>query len=167
MNQSKEGSLVVMAPVASVTNASKYMSFDARGFKQANICVLVAAHTTTTAVVTGLKISEHDTTTSASSQTDIAALCASNTTSTSAVNAIPAGAIQGLGGIITEFQIDLRGRKRYIGLTITTDTVATAVVAAVARLTGSEDSSDTATEKSVPLNLAGTTIVSCQQIIAG
>lgn len=167
MIQANEGSLVALPPVASVTNASKYMSFDKSEFDQANIMVICGTHTTTTAVVTGLKISESDTVTSASSMTDIAALCASNTTSTSAVNAIPAGSIQGLGGIITEFQLDLRKRKKYVGLTIATDTVATAVVSAIARLTRSKQSSDSAAQKSLPLNLAATAVVGCQQIIAG
>lgn len=167
MINANEGSLVVLSPVASATNASKYMSFDKREFDQANIYVICGTHTTTTAVVTGLKISESDTITSASSMTDIAALCASNTTSTSAVNSIPAGSVQGLGGIITEFQLDLRKRKRYVGLSVVTATDVTAIVSAIARLTRSKQSSDTAAQKSLPLNLVDTNVVGCQQVIAG
>ena len=166
MKHANNGSLVMLPPAATATNASKYMSFKSEGFGQANIMVAIGTHTTTTAVVTGLKISESDTVTSASSMTDIAALCASNTTSTSAVNAVPAGAVQGLGAIV-EFQLDLLKRKKYIGLTITADTAATAVVAAIARLTRGKKSSDTAAEKSLPLNLASTAAVGCAQIIAG
>jgi len=167
MITSNEGSLVVLPMAATTTNASQYASFDTKGFDYANIYVLIGTHTTTTAVVTGLKISEHSSTTSASSMTDIAALCCSDTTSTSAVNALPAGAVQGLGGIVTEFQIDLRARERYLGITVNAATNQTAITGAVARLTRSAESSDSATEKSLPLNLASTAVVSCMQVVTG
>jgi len=167
MKHSDEGSLVILTSVASLTNATNYASFDTKGFDQANIYTILGTGNTQTAVVTGLKISEHDTTTSASSMTDIAALCCSNTTSTSAVNSLPAAATQGKGGIVTEFQIDLRKRKRYVGLTITSDTVQTAVLSAVARLTRSAESSDTAAEKSLPINLGATSAVGCMQVVNG
>jgi ABC-type thiamin/hydroxymethylpyrimidine transport system permease subunit len=166
MIEANQGSMVLMPPAATATNASQYASFKRDGHDQANIMVIIGTHTTTTAVVTGLKISESDTVTSASSMTDIAALCASNTTSTSAVNSVPAGAVQGLGAIV-EFQIDLRKRKKYIGISVLADTVATAVIAVLARLTRSKESADTAAQKSLPLNLAATSVVSCAQIIAG
>ncbi len=157
---------VILNPVASVTNASKYLSFDRGGYDYLTLDVILGTGNTQTAVVTGLKISESDTVTSASSMTDIAALCCSNTTSTSAVNAVPGAAYQGLGGIVMEFQIDLKARKRYIGLTIATDTVQTAVVAAVARLTRGTESRDTAAQQSVVLNKADTAAIGCMQIVA-
>ena len=166
MIQSNDCAMVVMPPAATATNATQRMSFDMRGFGRANIQVLIGTHTTTTAVVTGLKISEDDTVTSASSMTDIAALCCSNTTSTSAVNAVPAGSVQGLGTIV-EFQLDLRKRKRYVGLSVLVDTVATAIVGAIARLTKSSESKDSAAQKSLPLNLASTAVVGCAQVVAG
>lgn len=159
-------SLVLLPPAATATNASKTFSFDRSGFDQANVYVIIGTHTTTTAVVTGVKISESDTVTSPSSMTDIASLCASNTTSTSAVNAVPAGSVQGLGTVM-EFQIDLRKRKKYIGGTITADTVATAVVSVLALLSRSGESKDTTTKKSLPLNLGSTSTVGCASLIAG
>jgi ABC-type thiamin/hydroxymethylpyrimidine transport system permease subunit len=167
MINANEGAMVILPPAATLTNATQSMSFDRAGFDQANIMVIVGTHTTTTAVITGLKIAESDTITSATSMTDIAALCASNTTSTSAVNAIPIGAIQGLGGVITEFQIDLRKRKKYVGLMIAADTVATAIASVIVRLTRGGTSKDTAAQKSLPLNLASTAVVSCMQVVAG
>ena len=166
MISANDGSMVVLSPVASLTNATNYLSFDTSGFDYANIAVLVGTHLTTTAVVTGLQIGESDTITSPSSMTAITALGCSNTTSTSNVNSLPAATVQGLGGVITEFQIDLRKRKKYVGLSINSDTVVTAVVAAIARLSRPEQSSDTAAEKSLPLNLSGTAVVSCQQIVS-
>lgn len=166
MKSNNAEAFVVLPPAATATNATQTMSFDRAGFDQANIMVVIGTHTTTTAVVTGIKIAEHDTTTSATSMTDIAALCASNTTSTSAVNAVPAGSKQGLGAIV-EFQVDLRKRKRYIGVVITADTVATAVTSVIARLSRSAESKDTAALKSLPLNLAATNVIGCTSLIAG
>jgi ABC-type thiamin/hydroxymethylpyrimidine transport system permease subunit len=165
MRNVDNASLVLLPPAATATNATKYFSFDRAGFDQANIFVVIGTHTTTTAVVTGVKISESDTLTSASSMTDIAALCASNTTSTSAVNAVPAGSVQGLGAVM-EFQLDLRKRKRYVGGSITADTVATAVVSVLALLSRSGESKDSTTTKSLPLNLANTNTVGCASLIA-
>ncbi len=158
---------VILSPVATVTNASNYLSFDRGGYDYLTLDVILGTGNTQTAVVTGLKISESDTITSASSMTDIAALCCSNTTSTSAVNAVPGAAYQGLAGIVAQFQVDLKSRKRYIGLTITTDTVQTAVVAAVATLWRGTESADTAAKKSVVLNKAATTVIGCMQVVTG
>ncbi len=167
MNEANEGAMVVLPPAATATNATQTFSFDRTGFDHANIMVIVGTHTTTTAAITGLKIAESDTITSATSMTDIAALCCSNTTSTSAVNSIPAGSVQGLGGVITEFQIDLRKRKKYIGGVIAADTVATAIMAVLCRLTRSGESKDSATLKSLPLNKAATNVVGCMQVVTG
>lgn len=158
---------VVLSPVASATNADTVFSFDRGGYDRLNLEVLVGTHVTTTAVITGLQIVEHSSTTSASSMTAIAALCASDTTSTSAVNSLPNGASQGVGGIVTEFQLDLAARERYVGLIINTATDQTAVVSAIARLSRGDESRDTAAQKVERTNLAATSVSGCMQIIAG
>lgn len=158
---------VVLAPVATATNADTAFSFDRGGYDRLNLEVIVGTHVTTTAVVTGLQILHHSSTTSASSMTAIAALCASNTTSTAAVNSLPAGTAQGLGGIVMEFQIDLAARERYIGLVISAATDQTAIVGAIARLSRGDESRDTAAEKVQRTNLAATNVSGCMQIIQG
>ena len=80
---------------------------------------------------------------------------------------MPAGTVQGLGGGICEFQIDLRGRERYLGLSFLVNSVQTAQIAAIARLTRSKESSDTAAEKSLPLNLVDLTGVSTMLVVNG
>ena len=172
MIQSNEGSLVILPPAASLTNATQRMSFDRDGFDQANVYVISGTQATQTAVITGITVGDHDTDTSASNMTAIGALTCSNTTSTAAINAIPAVAYQKLGGIVTEFQIDLRKRKRYIGISVHADTVVTAVISAVARLTRAAENLGTnlttiAAYKSLPLNKAATAVIGCMQVVAG
>lgn len=163
---SNEGSLVIMPPAAIVSAATQRMSFDRSVFDYANIDVMAGAHNTQTAVITGITLAESDTVTSASSMTAIGSISVSNTTAATAINAIPGIATVGLGGIITSFQLDLRKRKKYIGVSVhvhATNTY-TAVVGAIARLTRSSESKDSAAQKSLPLNLADTAAVSCMQI---
>ena len=170
MKRSDEGSLVVVPPYISVTNATSYLSFDTRGFDAANIYVFCGTHTSTSAVFTSVRVAEHDTTTSASAMTQINALSSSTATAATYDNALPTGAKQGLGGIVQELQIDLRGRKRYLGLSFGVDTVNTAYVGAIARLTRSKESSDTAAEKSLPVPLqagADTNAIGSMQVITG
>jgi hypothetical protein len=167
MKRSDEGSLVVMSPLSSVTNVTNYLSFDRRGFDQANVYVLVGTHDTQTAVFEGLRVAHHSSTTSASSMTAIAALSVSATSSASYAQTMPIGAVQGLGGCIAEFQIDLRGRERYIGLSFLVNSVQTAQIAAIAKLSRSKESSDTAAEKSLPLNLVDLTGVGTMLVVNG
>ena len=150
---SNEGSLVVVPPYLSETNATSYLSFDSRGWDYANIWVLCGTHTSTTAVFSSIRVAEHDTVTSASSMTQINSLSSSTATSATYDNALPTGAYQGLGGVVAEIQVDLRGRKRYLGVSFGVATNNTAYVGAIARLTRSKNSSDTAAEKSLPLPL--------------
>lgn len=175
MNPSNEGSNVEMLPVAAVTTVSTVNSivFCRDNFDYANILVKVGTGNTQTAVITGIAVAESDTVTSSvTSMTNVPSLCCSNTTSTAAINALPVAAVQGVGGTITEFQIDLRKRKRYIGVRIHTDTVQTALVWAEAYLTRAKEYLGTnlaaiAAQHSLPLNLANTAVVGCMQIVAG
>ena len=150
---SNEGSLVVVPPYLSVTNATSYLSFDSRGWDYANIYVFCGTHTSTTAVFSSIRVAEHDTTTSASSMTQINALSSSTATAATYDNALPTGANQGKGGVVQEIQVDLRGRKRFLGISFGVATNNTAYVGAIARLTRSKNSSDTAAEKSLPIPL--------------
>jgi len=157
MIPSNEGSLVIMPPALAVSNQTQRMSFDRSGFDYANIEVIAGAHNTQTAVITGIVVAEADAVTSASSMTAISGLS----------TAVPAIAIVGLGGVVTAFQLDLRKRKKYIGVSVhihATNTY-TAVIGAIARLTREAESKITAAQKSLPLNLASTAVVSCMQIL--
>jgi hypothetical protein len=170
MIKSNDGSLVVCPPYISVTNATNYLSFDTRGYDYANVYIFCGTHTSTTAVFDQIRVAEHDTTTSASSMTQINALSSSTATSATYDNTLPTGANQGLGGIVQELQIDLRGRKRYLGITLGVVTNNTAYVGAIARLSRAAESADTAAEKSLPVPLqAGvdTNAIGCMQVVTG
>ncbi len=164
-----EGKMVTKSALAT-TNATAYhrLSFDKSGHDRANILVAIGSHDSATQGITELLISDSDTITSASSMTDIAALCSATETSTAASNVLPAAAVQALGGILTELQIDLRKRKRYIGVEVKSTAVAAGMpVAVIARLTDSKEASaDSAAEKA-GLDLAATNVSGCMAVING
>jgi hypothetical protein len=169
MIYSQEGRKVVMPPAASATNATLSMSFDkvdAYGVPadHAQIDILVGAHATTTTVIETLKLSESDTLTSPSSMTDIVAFTGGTATSSSVGFVIPVVTTAGLGGGIT-FNVDLRKRKKYIGLSIA-GTSATAVFGAVATLTRGKESADSATQKK-GVNYGATSASSCMTVVNG
>jgi hypothetical protein len=76
----------------------------------------------------------------------IVALTGGTATSTSAGFVIPTQATMENGGKVIDFQLDLRKRKRYVKLVMTPGQ--TAVLAPSAKLTRSETSADSVTEKS-------------------
>jgi hypothetical protein len=167
---SNEGSIVIMPSQAVTTNATaeKYMSFDTKGYDYCNLFILVGTCTTTTAAFTGIEIAESDTVTSASSMTNITALVCSDTTSTSAPNALAAGATQGLGGCLGAFQLDLRARKRYLGVTVSCAAHTNAPqVTGLALLGKASETAETAAAKSLPLQLANTAVVGCMLLVTG
>ena len=168
MIDANEGKLVNMNALAT-TNATAYqrMSFDAKEHDQLNLCIACGSHDSATQGITEILASESDTVTSASSMVDIAALCSATETSTSASNTLPAAAVMALGGIVTELQIDLRKRKRYIGVEVKTAAVAAGLpVSVIGRLTRSEQSADSAAQKA-GVDLADTNYNGCMAVVNG
>lgn len=166
MISSNEGKLVNMITMAT-TNATalKAMSFDTLGADTLNLYVACGSHDSATQGITAITISESDTVTSASSMTDIVALSSATATSTSAANALPDAATMAKGGIVTEFQIDLRKRKRYLGVELTTG-AAGMPISVIGRLSRSGQSCDTAAEKA-GIDLADTSYSGCMAVVAG
>lgn len=168
MISSNEGKLVNMNALAT-TNATalKAMSFDTLGADTLNLYVACGSHNSATQGITAITISESDTVTSASSMTDIASLSSATAASTSAANVLPDAATMAEGGIVTEFQIDLRKRKRYMGVEVTTGAVAAGMpISVIGRLSRSGQSCDTAAEKA-GIDLADTSYSGCMAVVAG
>lgn len=151
---------VATIPASVATNATQSMSFDTSGYDFANVKVLCSTNATTSAVFSTLKWSESDTVTSPSSQTDIVALTGGTATSTSVGFVLPTSGITG-GGVAVEFQIDLRKRKKYLGVQATPGQALT--VGIVADL-DKDQSADTTTTKAES-NLVATAISSCAKIV--
>jgi len=152
-----------MPAATTATNATQSMVIDTKGYDQANIYVNIGTHATNGTTLQTLKVTESDTATSISSQSAIVALTGGTATSTSVGFVIPTVATAGPGTIV-EFQIDCRKRKRYLGLQITPGAT-TVNVGAIARLTRSKSSADSATEKSPSTNLSYTGATSCLKVV--
>lgn len=163
MIPANEGASVGLPPASIATNGALALSFDSKGYDQANITIDVATCGTDSVAFSTLRITESDTVTVASSMSGIVALTGGTATSTSAGFVVPTPATMENGGRAIEFQIDLRKRKRYIGL-YATNTEQALVMAAHARLTRSEKSADSATERAVT-NMENTDAVSVSQIV--
>ena len=155
-------------PVATVaTNATAKMSFSKIGnsgetFDYANILVHVGTSATTSAVMSTLKLSESDSVTSVTSMTDIVAFTGGTQTSTSVGFVIPTA--QAGGGNLVAFQVDLRNRKKYLGLTVTPGQ--SLVCGATAILSKSSESSDSTTDARIS-NLESTSASSVGKIVNG
>jgi len=147
MIHANEGKLINMPAASAATTATQSMVIDGKGYDQCNIMVNIGTHATNGTTIATCKVTESDTATLISSQSAIVALTGGTVTSSTVGFVLPLVAAAGRG-MIVEFQIDLRKRKRYLGLQITSGAT-TVHVGAIARLTRSKDSADTATEKSV------------------
>lgn len=133
-------------------------SWDTKGFDYAKALVTLGTHATNGTTIQSIVFSEHDTTTSATSQTGIAALSCSTATAATAANALPSVAVLGLGSVL-EFGIDLRKRKRYMGLYVLAGTT-TMAIGAIIQLSRAETSKDTTTTKQVT-DIASTATRGC------
>jgi hypothetical protein len=162
MIQAQEGKYVALLPVANDKTNAITMSFDRSGFDYAEILLMVGSHATTTTVIETLKITESDTATAATSMTDIVPLTGGTATSTSAGFVIPVVTTAGKGGVVPFF-VDLRKRKKYVGVVIN-GTAATAIFSGIAKLTRGTESADTAAEKA-GVNLAATTAQGCMTVV--
>jgi len=166
MIHANEGKNVVDLALAT-TNATALhsMDIDTRGFDQANIYIACGSHASATEGIDTITVYESDTVTQATSMTQIAALSSASATSTSVTNLLPLAAVMALGGVVNELQIDLRKRKRYLGIAVQTGAVAAGMpYQAFARLTRSAESADSAAQKA-GLDLGATNISGCMTVI--
>ena len=155
---------VASAAATVATNATQKLTFDTSGFDTANVKVLVGTNATTSATFTSMAWSESDTVTNVSSMTSIASLTGGTATSSTVGFVLPGAAGTALGGgVACEFQIDLRNRKKYLGLEVTP--AQSLVFGVVADLT-KDQSADTTTEKTES-NIESTSVTSCAKIVAG
>jgi hypothetical protein len=149
------------------TNATQEhtLDLDSSGSDQLNLYVFVGSHDSGTEAIDTVSVYESDTVTQATNMELIAALSSGTATSTSASNILPTAAVMALGGVIQELQIDLRKRKKYVGIAIISGGVtAGAATGVIARLTRNEESADSATQKDKP-DLGATDISGCMQVI--
>jgi len=160
-----EGAIVAMPPATTATNATQSMVFSTVGYDSCVIDVLVGTHATNGASISTLKLSESDSSTSITNHSDIAKFTGGTQTSSTVGFVIPGADVLGEGSVI-EFQVDLRARKRYLALQITPGTT-TMQIGAIARLTRSKESADSASEKSGVTNYAATSMVSCAKVVSG
>ena len=158
-------SLSILRPASVASTATAVCTFDSKGADSLKIKVNSGTAATTSALYTTLKITESDTVTNASSQSAIVALTGGTNVvadSTGFVLPLCTTGLFDLGGVV-EFQIDLRKRKRYIGVTMTP--VQTLVVGIDAELYRQKESKDTAVTKYLS-NLEATTTTASRQIVS-
>jgi hypothetical protein len=166
MINSNEGKNAI-SPGIAVTNATAEhtLDLDTSGSDQANIYITCGTHNSATEAIDSVSVYESDTVTQATSMELIAALSSGTATSTSASNILPTAAVMALGGVIQEIQIDLRKRKKYVGVAVISGAVAAGCsISTFARLTRNEQSADTAAEKD-GVDLGATTVSGCMQVI--
>ena len=136
MNNSGDKS-VTKAAASVAANATHSHEIDTAGYKYATIDVIYSPFTAATAAFASVcKVQESDT--SGSGQADVTGL------------SISAGAGSTTGaavGAVARFNVDLRGRKRY--LTVTTSPGNTVAIVSNARLSKAEQAGVTATQVGV------------------
>ena len=136
MNNSGDKS-VTKAAASVAANATHSHEIDTAGFKYATIDVIYSPFTAATAAFASVcKVQESDT--SGSGQADVTGL------------SITAGAGSTTGaavGAVARFNVDLRGRKRY--LTVTTSPGNTVAIVSNARLSKAEQAGVTASQVGV------------------
>jgi hypothetical protein len=167
MINSNEGKTAI-SPGIAVTNSTALhtLDLDTSGSDQANVYIICGTHNSSTEAIDTVSVYESDTVTVATNMALIAALSSGATaTSTSASNILPLAAVQALGGVVQELQIDLRKRKKYVGIAVQSGPVAAGCsIGILARLTRNEQSADSATEKDQE-DLGATNVSGCMQVI--
>jgi hypothetical protein len=141
MNHHSGARSVTKAAASVAANATHSHEIDTAGFKYASIDVIFSPFTAaTSAYASVLKVQESDV--SGSGQADVTGLSVT----------AGAGSTTGNVGAVARFNVDLRGRKRF--LTVVTSPGNTVAVATSARLSKAEQHATTATEAGVN-NVAG------------
>ena len=167
MIPSNEGKTAIVINLATTNATAEHtLDIDTSGSDQLNLYVCAGSHDSGTEAINTVSVYESDTVTQATNMTLIPALSSGATaTSTSASNILPLAAVQALGGIIQEIQVDLRKRKKFMGIAVESGGVtAGAGITLIARLTRNEQSADTAAQKD-QLDLGATNISGCMQVI--
>ena len=134
--------LIVIAPAAIVDNAAyTTVQIDTLGFEYCEIIVAIGA---SDIAMVALKVQESDT--DGSNFTDVTGLVYGTSVNTAgATSTLPT---DGSDGTLFKFEIDLRGRKRYLDLVATAGDGSTGTFAsATARLSRAKNAPDTATEQ--------------------
>jgi hypothetical protein len=136
MNHHSGARSVTKAAASVAANATHSHEIDTAGFKYASIDVIFSPFTAaTSAYASVLKVQESDV--SGSNQADVTGLSVT----------AGAGSTAGNVGAVARFNVDLRGRKRF--LTVVTSPGNTVAVATSARLSKAEQHATTATEAGV------------------
>jgi hypothetical protein len=166
MIPSNEGKNAI-SPGIAVTNATAEhtLDLDTSGSDQLNLYITCGTHNSSTEAIDSVSVYESDTVTQATNMDLIAALSSGTATSTSASNILPTAAVMALGGVIQELQIDLRKRKKYVGVAVISGPVAAGCsISTLARLTRNEQSADSAAQKD-QVDLGATNVSGCMQVI--
>ena len=166
MIHANEGKTAI-SPGIAVTNATAEhtLDIDTSGSDQLNLYISCGTHNSATEAIDTVSVYESDTVTQATSMELIAALSSGTATSTSASNILPTAAVMALGGNIQEIQVDLRKRKKYVGVAVVSGVVAAGCsIGILGRLTKNEESADSAAEKDKE-DLGATTVSGCMQVI--
>lgn len=160
---------------AASTTTMSFSKLDVNGqpFDYANWFINLGTQVTNCSAVhiQEVLVAESDTITSPSSMTTIVAFSGSATTDATHGWTIPAVLTTGKGGV-AELQMDLRKRKKYIGVTITGAAAASNVttISAVVLLSRGKESRDTAAQKNhtgaVYGNLCMTNAQGCLALVA-
>jgi len=166
MINANEGKTAI-SPGIAVTNATALhtLDLDTKGSDQANIYITCGTHNSSTEAIDTVSVYESDTVTQATNMTLIPALSSGTATSTSASNILPTAAVMALGGVVQELQLDLRKRKKYVGIVVQSGVVAAGcAIVTMARLTRNEKSADSAAQKDQE-DLGATNVSGCMQVI--
>jgi len=166
MIHANEGKTAI-SPGIAVTNATAEhtLDIDTSGSDQLNLYISCGVHNSATEAIDTISVYESDTVTEATNMTLIAALSSGTATSTSASNILPTAAVMALGGNVQEIQIDLRKRKKNVGVAVVSGVVAAGCsIGILARLTKNEESADSAAQKDQP-DLGALTVSGCMQVI--
>jgi len=178
MLQNNNSGIVAMPPTLQTAASTDTMSFsklDANGqpYDYANWYINLGTQVTNCSAVhvQEILIAESDTVTSPSSMTTIVAFSGSATTDATHGWTIPAVLYTGKGGVV-ELQMDLRKRKKYIGVTITGAAAASNVttISAVVLMSRGKESRDSKAQKNhagaVYGNLCMTNAQGCLALVA-
>ncbi|KKM00378.1 hypothetical protein LCGC14_1805040 [marine sediment metagenome] len=155
---------VLLPPILSTAAMVQNMSFDAKGFDYCTIDIIGGTSVTTTQMFDTIRVFEHDTTTAATSMTQIVALSGSTATNATYGFAIGTLSATTIGHVIT-LQFGLKGKKRYIGLSLLASAAGGAgVICAIAKLSRAETAPTTAVLKDGE-NLADTAVTGCMTLV--
>ncbi len=147
------------------TTAEHTLDLDTTGSDQLNLYITCSTHNSSTEAIDSITVYESDTVTQATNMTKIAALSSDTATAATTDNILPTAAVMALGGVVQEIQIDLRRRKKYLGVAVISGPVAAgAQIGILARLTRNAESADSATEKD-QVDLGAITVSGCMQVI--